>query len=327
MSEHWSRFGGRRSPLSAEGPTATNRHAGDAVGGLLNFGYWICQSEAQIALLSMGLDPSLGFIHACNQNRPAAALDLMEAGRGQVEEAVLRLVAERVWRKASFVESRSGELRLAAPLAHELAGVLSPVLRDMLGPVAEELGAQLLPLVQGKARVSVPTPLSRSRHGRRGRTAELDFAPSCRGCGLILPALGPPGRRRSWCDACLPEARRLGDLHEVGPARRRQRSRTKPYATEAAATRAESMRQRNAERRAWEEAHKGMRPPEPAEFEAIRQGLARFSVVEVAAAIGVSKSMGRQIRSGALVPHVCHWQTLAELAGVRVFWPVRSRPT
>ena len=45
-----------------------------------------------------------------------------------------------------------------------------------------------------------------------------------------------------------------------------------------------------------------MQPPEPAEFEAIRQGLTRFSVVEVATAVGVSKSMGRQIRSGALVP-------------------------
>ena len=324
VPEHWFRFGGRRSPLSVEGPTATNRHAGDVVNGLANFGYWLCQSEAQIALLSMGLDPSLGFFHVCDQNRPAAVLDLMEAGRGVVEEAVLRLVAERVWRKASFVESRSGELRLAAPVAHELAGVLSPVLRESLGPVAEELGARLLPLVQGKARVSVPTPLSRSRHGRRGRTrrSELDFAPSCRGCGRILPAVG-----RSWCDACLPEARRLGDLHEVGPARRRKRTRTKPYASEAAAARAESMRKRNAERRAWEEGHKGMQPPEPAEFEAIRQGLTRFSVVEVAAAVGVSKSMGRQIRSGALVPHLRHWQALAEMAGVSVSWPAPSRPS
>ena len=87
------------------------------------------------------------------------------------------------------------------------------------------------------------------------------------------------------------------------------------------------MRKRNAERRAWEEAHKGMRPPEPAEFEPIRQGLARFSEAEIAASIGVSKSMGRQIRSGALVPHVRHWQALAELTGVSVFWSVRSRPT
>jgi hypothetical protein len=124
-----------------------------------------------------------------------------------------------------------------------------------------------------------------------------------------------PDKRRTWCDACWPEARRLGDLHEIGPARRHQRVRTKPYAGKADAARAEAMRKRQAERRAWEEAHKGMRLPDPAEFEPIRVGLVRFTVVEVAEAIGVSKSMGRQIRSGALVPHVRHWSALALLAG------------
>ncbi|MHB1582994.1 MAG: CRISPR-associated endonuclease Cas1 [Acidimicrobiales bacterium] len=314
VPEHWRTFGGRRSPLSAEGASAVNRHAGDATNGLLNFSYWLAQSEAQIALLSMGLDVSLGFFHACDQNRPAAALDLMEAGRGVVEEAVLRLVTDRTWRKASFVESRAGEVRLAAPLSHELASALSPVLRETLGPVAEELAASLLPLVEGKARVSVPTPLSRSRHGRSRRDRPpLDFAPTCRGCGRSLP-----DKRRAWCEGCLPEARRLGDLHEVGPARRRQRARTKPYASEAAVARAEAMRRRNAERRAWEEDHKGMRPPEPEAFEAIRAGLHGLSDAAIASALGMSKTMAGQIRRGAVMPHLRHWSALAELAKVKL---------
>ena len=150
-------------------PTAT---PGDVVNGLANFGYWLCQSEAPIALLSMGLDPSLGFFHACDQNRPAAVLDLMEAGRGVVEEAVLRLVAERVWRKASFVESRSGELRLAAPVAHELAGVLSPVLRESLGPVAEELGARLF--LSSRARLGSACPHRSRGPGMAAEAALVD---------------------------------------------------------------------------------------------------------------------------------------------------------
>jgi CRISPR-associated protein Cas1 len=310
LPQHWAAFGGRRSPLAAEAPTASNRHAGDVTNGLLNFGYWLAQSEATIALLSMGLDPAMGLCHSNDLNRPAGALDLLEAGRGEVEEAVLRLVGERTLRKSSFVESRTGEIRLAAPLAHEVASVLSPVLRAMLGPVAEELAARLLPLVEGRTRISVPTPLSRARHGRTARPSAESFAPACRGCGIIFP---PGERKRSWCGACLPEIRRSRDLHEVGPARRRRRASTKPYASEAAAARAEAMRRQTMEQRRWEEAHKGMALPDPSAFEPIRAALTGFRDADVAAAIGVSKSMAGQVRRGK-TPHLRHWAALSALA-------------
>jgi CRISPR/Cas system-associated endonuclease Cas1/transcriptional regulator with XRE-family HTH domain len=312
LPQHWAAFGGRRSPLAAEAPTASNRHAGDVTAGLLNFGYWLAQSEATIALLSMGLDPAMGLCHSNDLNRPAGALDLMEAaGRGAVEEAVLALVGERTLRKASFVESRTGEIRLAAPLAHEVASVLSPVLRQVLGPVAEELAARLLPLVEGRVRISVPTPLSRTRHGRRARPSASSFAPACRGCGVVFP----PGerRQRSWCDGCLPEVRRSRDLHEIGPARRRHVARTKPYESAAAAARAEAMRRQTAEQRRWEEAHKGMALPDPSAFDAIRAALAGFRDADIAAAIGVSQSMAGQIRRGR-APHPRHWAALSALA-------------
>jgi CRISPR-associated endonuclease Cas1 len=312
VAEHWAAFGGRRSPLASEAPTASNRHAGDVIGGLLNFGYWVAQSEATIALLSMGLDPAMGLCHSNDLNRPAGALDLMEAGRGAVEEAVLRLVSERTLRKSSFVESRTGEIRLASPLAHEVASVLSPVLRALLGPVAEELAARLLPLADGRIRVSVPTPLSRARHGRVRRSPAASFGPACRGCGVVFPT----GERkaRSWCDDCLPEIRRSRDLHEVGPARRRERARTTPYASEAAAARAEAMRRQMTEQRRWEQEHKGMVLPDPSAFEPVRVALAGFRDADVAAAIGVSKSMAGQIRRGQQTPHIRHWAALSALA-------------
>jgi hypothetical protein len=278
--------------------------------GLLNFGYWLAQSEATIAHLSMGLDPAMGLCHSNDLNRPAGALDLMEAARGVVEESVLALVAERTLRKASFVEFRTGEVRLAAPLSHEVASVLGPALRHVLGPIAEELAARLLPLVEGKTRISVPTPLSRARHGRVRRSAAGSFAPACRGCGVIFPA---DGRKRLWCDECLPELRSSRDLHEIGPARRRVRARTKPYTSEAGAARAEAMRRQMAEQRRWEEAHRGMALPDPSAFVPIRAALVGFRDTDIAAAIGVSESMAGQIRRGQ-TPHIRHWVALGALA-------------
>jgi CRISPR-associated protein Cas1 len=310
VAEHWLAFGGRRSPLAAEGPTASNRHAGDVTSGLLHFGYWVAQSEATIALLSMGLDPAMGLCHSNDLNRPAGALDLMEVGRGAVEEAVLRLVGERTLRKSSFVESRTGEIRLAAPLAHEVASVLSPLLRALLGPAAEELATRLLPLADGRTRVTVPTPLSRARHGRVRPSPATSFGPACRGCGVIFV---PQGRKRWWCDACLPEIRRTRDLHEVGPARRRRGARTKPYASEAAAARADAMRRQTKEQRRWEEAHKGMALPDSSSFEPIRAALIGFRDADIAAAIGLSESMAGQIRRGK-TPHIRHWAALSALA-------------
>jgi hypothetical protein len=57
-----------------------------------------------------------------------------------------------------------------------------------------------------------------------------------------------------------------------------------------------------------------MSRPSRGEFEAIRVGLAGMPLAKIEAAIGMSRTAASKIRSGQLVPHVRHWEVLAELA-------------
>jgi CRISPR-associated endonuclease Cas1 len=309
VPEHWRRFSGRNSPLSQQ---QSNRHAADAVNGLLNFGYWIGQSEATTALLALGLDPSMGVGHATRQSRPAAALDLMEACRGTIEETVIALLRDRTFVKRDFVESASGEIRLTAPLSHEVARVLSPRIRDRLAPVVEQM-ASMISEGADVDRVTVPTPLSGASRGKIRARRSTRFARHCHGCGQRLPE---GLQHRSYCDECLPEARKERDLSEVGTARRRTRPPRRDYATSSAELRAETMRGRVAEQQAWERENRGTRRPDPLEFAPIREGLDGVLLDRIAQAIGVSRTAAGNIRNGRLVPHIRHWPTLAELAGL-----------
>jgi hypothetical protein len=87
-------------------------------------------------------------------------------------------------------------------------------------------------------------------------------------------------------------------------------------ATSSAELRAETMRGRVAEQQAWERGNRGTRRPDPSEFVPIREGLDGVRLDRIAEAIGVSRAAAGNIRKGRPVPHVRHWPTLAELAGI-----------
>jgi CRISPR-associated endonuclease Cas1 len=311
VPDHWRRYPGRRSALSAAGWTP--RHATCPANALLNLGYKVAEIEATVSCLALGLDPSMGMAHATRQGRPSLALDLMEAGRVVVEETVLALIDRRTFRKADFTETQTGEVRVRPPLSHELVATLAPLLRDRLAPVAERMAQMIARAADGK--VEVPTPLTSTRHGKVARPRKTRFARACRGCGLFLPA---HQEHRSWCDGCLPEARRERNLSPVGTARKRRRPEraASSYATKGDLVRAERMAALRAEEREWERRHQGMRRPSPEQFGPIREALASFPLDTIAAAIGVSRTAAGYIRSGKQVPHIRHWSALAALAGV-----------
>jgi CRISPR-associated endonuclease Cas1 len=311
VPDHWRIWSGRASQLN-EG--RSNRHATNVINGLLNFGYWMAQSEATIALLAVGLHPAVGLAHSSRQGRPAAALDVLETGRELVEQTVLELVKDRTLQKRNLVELASGQVNLMPPLAHEVAQVLSPALRDRFGPVVEQMAAMIAEATE--AEVVVPTPLSRARHGKKPKTKAARFARHCHGCGQRMPE---GLKHRSWCNECLPAARKERDLGMVGVPRRRTRPPRRDYATKRDRRRAETMTARVLEQQAWERANQGIARPDPAHFAPIREGLAEVRLDVIAATIAVSRAAASQIRRGQLVPHVRHWQPLAALA--RVAWP------
>jgi CRISPR-associated protein Cas1 len=307
VPDRWRHFQGRRSPLNEQ---QSNRHAVTPIGALLNYGFKLCEIEATILSLSCGLDPSMGVAHGLRQGRPSFALDIVEAGRGVVEETVWRLCQQRTFLKADFHEMATGQIRVLAPLSHEFSTNLMPVLRDTLAPVVERVAAMLASIA--RVDVRVPTSLTRSRHGKVPKSPPVRWKPRCRWCARPLPA---NQQTRTYCDACLPQARAQRNLATVGTKGRRRPQR-RDYATDGDARRAERMAAIRAAEQAWERAHRGIRRPDPTEFAAIRDALAGLGLDVIAETIGVSKTAAGRIRRGQLVPHIRHWRLLADLAHV-----------
>jgi len=80
----------------------------DAVNALLGFTYALLESDVRRACVTVGLDPYIGFLHRPRHGCPSCALDLMEAFRPVVADAVaLRLVNHRILDPDHF-EHRDG---------------------------------------------------------------------------------------------------------------------------------------------------------------------------------------------------------------------------
>jgi CRISP-associated protein Cas1 len=78
----------------------------DAVNVLLSFAYALLVREFTVVLLSVGLDPYLGFFHRPRYGRPALALDLMEEFRPLLADSVvLTVINNGEVRPADFVVS------------------------------------------------------------------------------------------------------------------------------------------------------------------------------------------------------------------------------
>jgi hypothetical protein len=138
------------------------RHATDPVNALLNYSYRLLEAEGVLAARALGLDPSLGILHA-NGRRPSFCLDLIEAVRPHVDRHVLRLLRTTRLRWRNFDEDARGVVRVVAPLTHQLAAA-TPTYAAALAPMAEEIVG-----IFAKASpsdVSVPSVLTREKHSR-----------------------------------------------------------------------------------------------------------------------------------------------------------------
>lgn len=199
VPEHWQSFGRRISPLTAAPRLATN-----PINAILNYLYAILEAETRVALLVVGLDPTLGIVHADFHSRDSLALDVMETVRPKVDAYVLRLLKDRTFRANDFFETRKGVCRLLRPFTHELA-TTAPSWAESVAPVCERV-AKMLAEAPGSKVVRVATPLTGSNRSaarnavrRRPPRSQLRLLPekTCKGCGGELPR-----RERTYCDAC-----------------------------------------------------------------------------------------------------------------------------
>ena len=88
----------------------------------------------RIAIVSQGLDPMIGYLHACRSGRAALVYDLMEPLRPRVDRLVLGFVHSHTFSPADFVLGSGGVCRLHPQLARQVA-LSTPKCEEVQGAV------------------------------------------------------------------------------------------------------------------------------------------------------------------------------------------------
>ena len=88
----------------------------DAINALLSFVYALLSQECASALMGVGLDPYVGFLHQDRPGRASLALDLLEEFRAPIADRfVLTLINRKQLRPKDFLVEASGAVRLTDP--------------------------------------------------------------------------------------------------------------------------------------------------------------------------------------------------------------------
>jgi CRISPR-associated endonuclease Cas1 len=332
----WLRCDSRASVL-----TGAPRAATSPINALRNYILACLESEARLALLAQGLDPTLGVLHADQRNRDSLALDAMEPVRADVDAFLLDLLEDREFTARDFGELPNGICRIAAPLTHELALTL-PHWRECLRPIAAHLaqtfreslvnkgaaprtlaaksanrrrnapGPERSPLLATPRKASQP----RSYATRAWRAPTVEARPTnptaCALCG------GPVlKRRRRHCDACMPKARREHGLRAIETARKVLAAQTAAgndprRSADVNRARGEAISDGHRRNRSWAREHPGQRDEAWFKREIVPK-LDGFSLKEIGKATGLSLAACSRIRAGAKLPHRRHWDRLLTL--------------
>jgi hypothetical protein len=288
---------------------------------MLNYLYAILEAECRIALVSIGLDPGLGVMHADQRGRDSLALDLMEAMRPNVDRIVLGLLQSHAFTAKDFFETRQGVCRVLPPLTHQLAESAGEWTK-LVAPHAEAIARAFLGTVKsGNApRPAVPTLLTQAnrRAGRPSKRASQSdagtsvtprLAAACHECGTFLE-----NHARKYCDVCAPERQvaSVAVFAKAGPAKLAQlrAEGIDPTKTEAARAK-QGQRNRESYRAnaAWEQEH--AREVTTVDFaQDILPGLQDIPLSTIMRATGLSLRYCSLIRQGKKVPHQRHWAVL-----------------
>jgi CRISPR-associated protein Cas1 len=99
----WARADSRASVL-----TGAPRAATSPINALRNYLFACLESEARLALLAHGCDPSMGCLHADQRNRDSLALDAMEPVRADVDAFLLDMLEDRIFTARDLASCRMG---------------------------------------------------------------------------------------------------------------------------------------------------------------------------------------------------------------------------
>jgi hypothetical protein len=334
----WLRCDSRASVL-----TGAPRAATSPINALRNYLFACLESEARLALLAHGCDPTMGVLHADQRNRDSLALDAMEPVRSDVDAFLLDSLEDREFTARDFAELPNGICRIAAPLTHELALTL-PHWRELLRPIAAKLAQAFREALAGKnvfvrgrsvsgrkARSLIPaskrspleaTPRKASQPRpyatRAWRAPTVEARPAnpiaCAMCGESVLK-----RRRRHCEACMPKARRAHGFRAIEAARKALAVQTAAgrdprRSADVNRARGEAISEGHGRNRRWAREHPGQRDEAWFKRE-IAPKLDAFSLKEIGDATGLSLTACSRIRAGSHTPHPRHWDALLALTG------------
>ncbi|HVC14460.1 MAG TPA: CRISPR-associated endonuclease Cas1 [Acidimicrobiales bacterium] len=319
---HWCTYDSRRSAIT--GAANTNRLAERPLNALLNYCYKLAEVEARFACVRLGLDAALGCLHLDAAGRDSLALDVLEPLRPKIDAFVLDLVAERMFRKSDFVERSDGHVKVAAPLAHELAAATMPAWRREVAPHSEAVAHLFTDAVVGKTTKATPLTSRKATAAqaevRRRKAAEAreraERAAGERRAALPVrrPSAPAPEQAAAALARCLTCGGALTRPRHVRCERCWERQGG-AQSREARRRRGRSIAMARSELDAWRAEHPHA-VARPEDFTAVRAGLAGVTLARIMTAAGVSKATASGWRTGRHVPALRHWHALAELAGV-----------
>jgi CRISPR-associated protein Cas1 len=99
-------------------------NASDSVNTLLNYGYAILESQCRKALNSVGLEPTVGFLHEARQTKYPLVYDLQEPYRWLIDTTVISCLENGQFGKKDFYRMDNYVLRLRPEAARKLIDVL-----------------------------------------------------------------------------------------------------------------------------------------------------------------------------------------------------------
>jgi CRISP-associated protein Cas1 len=122
-----------------------NRHATHPVNAMLNYAYAVLESQVRITAVAQGLDPTIGYLHACRPGRVALVYDLMEPLRPQVDHLVLSFVRSHTFVPSDFLLRMDGVCRLHPQLSRQIAELA--VREAAINGVLSRLENRVAPLI------------------------------------------------------------------------------------------------------------------------------------------------------------------------------------
>jgi CRISPR-associated protein Cas1 len=306
VPEHWRKFEARISPL-----TGSQRLAANPANAMLNYVYALLEAEARLALVAVGLDPGLGFLHLDTDARDSLACDLMEPVRPLVDSVVLDWIRRAPLKREWFFEERNGNCRLMAPFAERLSETI-PKLREAVAPLAEWVARTVWEAIRKSKREPSPaTPLTQRRKREAKGVSPLPSASPtvripkvCRSCGISISS------RKQYCRSCG-AAVSTEQLVE-----RAKQGRVAAITPEALAREGEAQRRQAKARLNWDPASQPPWLTEETYRKKIAPLLSQTKTTAIAKALNVSWGYASEIRQGIHRPHARHWETLAKLVRI-----------